>query len=160
MCSSDLVYYFHRISFTGLSANLIVAPLMEAVVPIGFAALFSQWHWLALLAGGMVRISARVADWHAALEPSWRLADPPLWIAMAFGASVLACLLWRRAWPAPLLVFAILVWQPWPQPSLTGELEMTAIDVGQGDSILVTLPRGEALLVDAGGLVQIGRAHV
>jgi len=34
-----------------------------------------------------------------------------------------------------------------------GQLEISVIDVGQGDSILVVTPNGKTLLVDAGGLV-------
>ena len=33
--------YFHRVSFTGLTANLLICPLLEAVVPLGFAAIFT-----------------------------------------------------------------------------------------------------------------------
>ena len=36
----------------------------------------------------------------------------------------------------------------------TGAMEMTTIDVGQGDSILMVTPEGRTLLVDAGGLPQ------
>ena len=38
-------------------------------------------------------------------------------------------------------------------PYSSGMLEVTAIDVGQGDSLLVVSPQGRTLLVDAGGPV-------
>jgi len=156
--------YFHRVSFTGLSANLLIVPAMNAVIPLGFAAIFTGWRWIGALAGGLLRFSARVAGWHANLEPSWRVPDPPLWLVLAFGAALVACtvLLRRRIlkWPAIATVlglFVLLLWQPWLDLPPTGQLELTAIDVGQGDSLLVVLPRGETMLVDGGGRLVYGR---
>jgi competence protein ComEC len=54
-------------------------------------------------------------------------------------------------------LFALLLWQPWLHPRQTGMLELTAIDVGQGDSLLVVLPRGETMLIDGGGRLVYGR---
>jgi competence protein ComEC len=52
-----------------------------------------------------------------------------------------------------LLASAVWIWQVPPAEQIRrGALEMTAIDVGQGDSILLVLPDGHKLLVDAGGL--------
>jgi competence protein ComEC len=156
--------YFHRVSFTGLSANLLIVPAMNAVVPLGFVAIFTGWHWTGWLAGILLRFSARVAGWHANLEPAWRVPDPPLWLILSFAAALIAsAVLIRRQvwrWPATgavLSLFALLLWQPWLHPQATGLLELTAIDVGQGDSLLVILPRGEIMLVDGGGRLVYGR---
>jgi competence protein ComEC len=157
---------FHRVSFTGLSANLLIVPAMNAVVPLGFAAIFTGWHWTASLAGALLRFSARVAGWHASLEPAWRVPDPPLWLVLAFAAALIASaiLIRRRIWKWPAIaavlgLFVLLLWQPWLHPQATGMLELTAIDVGQGDSLLVTLPRGEIILIDGGGRLVYGRQH-
>src|SRR5664279_2848348 len=35
-----MIYYFHRVSFSGVSANVFVVPLLSAAVPVGFLAIF------------------------------------------------------------------------------------------------------------------------
>jgi len=72
-----MVLYFHRISITGLTANLLIVPLMNGVVLSGFAAIVTGWHWLANFAGLLLAWARSVAAWHAAFEPPVRLADPP-----------------------------------------------------------------------------------
>ena len=158
--------YFHRVSFTGLSANLLIVPAMNAVVPLGFLAIFTGWRWIGSLAGAFLGFSARVAAWHAHLEPAWRVPDPPVWLVLAFAAALIACavMIRRRTWRFPaigivLALFVLLLWQPWLGARQTGMLELTAIDVGQGDSLLVVLPGGETMLVDGGGRLVYGRQH-
>ncbi len=53
---------------------------------------------------------------------------------------------------------AAIVIHPFPPRVLRGKFELTAIDVGQGDSLLVTFPDGTLMLIDAGGIPSFGRA--
>lgn len=51
---------------------------------------------------------------------------------------------------ATLLAFVV-VFHPFSAPRADGRLRVNFLDVGQGDSTLVTLPNGETILVDGGG---------
>src|SRR5262249_10593158 len=66
-----MVMYFHRVGFSGLSANAFVVPLMSVVVPVGFLAVFTNIGWIARIAGGLLWLSQKVVFFHAAHEPNW-----------------------------------------------------------------------------------------
>jgi competence protein ComEC len=73
---------------------------------------------------------------------SWALFRRPR-LAAPLGAGALACLLLIAAAPA--------------RDAAPPALEMTAIDVGQGDAIFVRFPDATTLLVDTGGIPANGR---
>jgi competence protein ComEC len=150
-----MIFYFHRLALSGVTANLIVVPVLTAAVPVGFLAVLTGSALLAGLAGGMLAWAQRVVAWHASWEPAFRVPDPPLWLGLAIAVALMCGLRWPRAAvcaAACLTVVACL----YPQPRRRGELELTAIDVGQGDSLLLTFPTGEHMLVDGGGIPTWG----
>ena len=91
-----------------------------------------------------------------------RVAMPTVgMIVLAMSALLLGMLVVRRARlivvASVLLLFGVAGWIAFlpSRPRLRdGVLEMTTIDVGQGDSILLVTPDKHAVLVDAGGLPQ------
>ena len=89
---------------------------------------------------------------------SWRIPTPPLWLGVALSAAlVVAAIVGRKARPtwAFLVVaalLALLLWSPFPADLHPGQLEMTTVDVGQGDCIFLALPDGRRMLVDGGGI--------
>jgi len=159
-----MVVYFHRIGLSGVSANTVVVPLMCAVIPVGFIAIFTGWGWAAMAAGWLLAASHRAVDWHMRLEPNWRIPTPPLWLGIAIGAGLILAFLAARAgrqWftaatGALAVLLALLVWHPFAPVIARHKLEMTVVDVGQGDSILLTFPDGKVMLVDGGGIPTFG----
>jgi len=155
-----MALFFHRVSLSGMAANVLIVPLMNSVVVIGFVAVLTKLSPLAWVAGGLLELSRMVAEFFSRLEPDWRIPDPPLWLALTFtGALILLAIVARRpspvrwvAFAAVCVLFGILVVHPFAPQLHAGQLEVTVVDVGQGDSVLVVTPEGRIVIVDGGGV--------
>lgn len=163
-----MAYYFHRATVMGIPANAVAVPLTGILMPTAALAVGLSYVWLplaelpALIAAaslhgitGTVRGlgGLRMADYRVAMPETSTIVIGACAVAMAM---VLA---WRRR-PLAVLGIALLagaaLWisAVMPRPHVRpGVLEVTAIDVGQGDSLLVVSPEGKTLLVDTGGPV-------
>jgi competence protein ComEC len=89
-----------------------------------------------------------------------RIASPLLWQTAAFyillGVSIALATANRGRWPrraawAALLLAGAIAIVPRPIARPNNALLMEAIDVGQGDSLLLITPDGKTLLIDGGG---------
>lgn len=157
--------YFHRATVFALPANMVSIPLVGVLAPLGLAtflaALVSPWlaalpgSALALLLHATTAVIGRLSHAQAA---DLRTPGPTLVPALAAVACFAFCC-WavRRsragAWAAVAALLLAVCFALWPEPAAVhrGQLEVTAIDVGQGDSLLAVAPTGCAMLIDAGG---------
>lgn len=162
------LYYFHRYPFSGLAANLSVVPLLEAAIPVGFVAAATQWSWVASLGAMLIRWSQASANLFSGFEPGLRVPDPPLPLALLFLLTLVAtAVALRREWrPRWLLLagcmglLAVLITHPFTPKVAAGSLELTALDVGQGDGLFIAFPKGQLMAVDAGGAVNFRKRPV
>jgi competence protein ComEC len=168
-----MAWYFHRVTTLSLPANALVIPLAGVLMPTAVVAVALSYvsSWLAWLPAHIAAYTLDLLTGTVRLFGHFRLSDlrvPTPTLAMCFiaaGAVGLALLLARRraggmAIGLTALGFAafVLVFLP-PKPKLhPGVLEVTAIDVGQGDSLLIVTPEGKTLLLDSGGMPATSRS--
>ncbi|MDQ0068796.1 DNA internalization-related competence protein ComEC/Rec2 [Variovorax boronicumulans] len=141
---------FQQVSLVGLLANAIAIPWVTLVVTplaMGGAVVAPLWD----VAAWAVQALAVLLQWLAGLPfATLSMAAPPWWMAacgVAGGALLAMYLPWSmRALGLPLLL-PVLLWQM-PRPA-SGEFELLAADIGQGNAVLVRTAT-HSLLYDTG----------
>ena len=163
-----MALYFHRAAPFALPGNLLVAPLAIVLATGGVLTfLGSLMGAPAALVPGVLTalllhlVRSLVDHLGHARFGDIRLPGPSPPAVILFCALLAFAIVGLRAkgqaWVvagagAAVLLLVVVLW-PTPPDLYPGTLEVTALDVGQGDSVLVVSPGGQTLLVDAGGPV-------
>jgi len=184
-----ILYYFRRFSLVMPVANILILPVQPPLMGSGAIALLAGCVWLPagqiigwvvwLFLTHTIRVVELLASIPYASVEIGRLPEVLLW---GYFGTVFA-ILWitkqgeqrrRELWQAAtrhlsakvvlvsLLLICLVVWAAvFSLPD--GQLHVRFLDVGQGDAALITLPRGQQVLIDGGPsptalLSELGRA--
>ena len=156
-------WHFHGLTWVAPLASLVAVPLSGAIVIVGLALVLLQG---VPLLSGLLSVGAHAGV--ALLTGTARLASELpgatlavarpsfLWMLTYYGALVF---LRHGRGRVPALSFlglgALLLALPFgkgDRVSEPGRLTLVALDVGHGDAIVLSLPEGQRVLVDGGGL--------
>ena len=161
---------FHRVTLSAPLVNLAAVPMTGIVVPLGFLTLGCglilpalgkllgvSLTWVTMLLVHVVQWFAHFPGW------SYRVPGPPAWLVAVFLAAGLFLAVaariskpwsgWASRGLAGVLAASALTiaMYPFAPRWSAGKLELSVLDVGQGDSLLVVSPHGRTLLIDGGG---------
>lgn len=162
--------YFHRITIFALLVNFLILPLLAVLMPAALFTLLALVVWPAaavfpaMVVALVLHVSVAMVRFFGSMTlGDFRIPGPLPWQSAAFcGLLALAIALahanreqggrrLRRADCAALAIAAFAAVMPRAADRPRGSMLVEAIDVGQGDSLLVITPEGKTLLVDGGG---------
>ena len=161
---------FHRIPLSAPMVNLAAVPLTGVIVPLGFLTLACGLIFpvvgklLAAPLGWLSALLLHVVQWFGQFRAwSYRIPGPPFWLMVLFFAAAILLaaemrlthplkrtMLWGLSVTFVACALTIAIY-PFGEKWTKGKLELTVLDVGQGDSLFVICPGGKTLLIDGGG---------
>jgi len=160
-----MAIYFHRITVFALPVNIFILPLLLVLMPAALLTLLALLVWpaAAVVPAMAAALFLHFGIWLVRVFGSFTMGDfripaPLAWQSAAFCVLLAAAIIlargnrWQRraAWAA-LVLAALAAVAPRPIDHPHNALIVEAIDVGQGDSLLLITPDGKTLLVDGGG---------
>ncbi|MBI3996622.1 MAG: DNA internalization-related competence protein ComEC/Rec2 [Candidatus Omnitrophica bacterium] len=163
--SPVLAWYFHLVSPIAILANLLVAPLVSALVACGTLILIAGTIWAPVVQwmAGVLRILLDLIVWIVCWcqripGGHFWVAHPSVWWLLVYYGLVMLSVVRRRVrcrasrvaicWLAAATLWA---WSGVMRRAWDSRwLRLDLLDVGHSDSMVIRTPRGSTILIDAG----------
>jgi competence protein ComEC len=170
-----MIVYFHRLSLASLLLNIVVSVLLAVLVGVALIALLiaqvspaastplfklaDAINWLMVHSvDPFSGLNFRLPEYSGSAVCLYAVYYLPLLLLMVALSNwrPLALSKQKHRFVLPmamlqLLLIALLILHPFSGARANARLHVDFLDVGQGDSVLVTMPDGTTLLVDGGG---------
>jgi competence protein ComEC len=157
-----LAVYFHLFTPVSIVANLLVIPLLTAIISLGLMATMAHavWPWLTLTLNNanllLLAIMTRGVGWLSEIQCGhWFVQAPPAWLVLAYYALGLVLLSrwipWR--WRLATLATGVVLGGALAVAGLLRDtVELTVLSLNDGPAIFLNAP-GERndWLIDGGG---------
>jgi len=159
------LYYFNNLSIISIVSNLLVVPMVQIITIIGFVMVFAGLISinLAVLIGYInntfLSFVLFVTEMSSKIPfASVKLPTPPIWSILIYYVGIIYFFMGRKKLShlpginkvkrIVVILFAVglLIGKIVPQP-----IEITFLDVGQGDSAFIKTAHGTKVLIDGGG---------
>jgi competence protein ComEC len=160
-----MIVYFHRLSVASLVLNIVVSVLLAVLTAVALLALLVS-QLSAMIAAPLIQLAETInwlmihsVDSFSRLHlASIRVPEYSGWGALVYVLYFIPLLALvfnkrciRPAVLTQLLLVLVVTFHPLSNRTENAKLRIDFLDVGQGDSALITMPDGRTLLVDGGG---------
>ncbi|MBI3087856.1 MAG: DNA internalization-related competence protein ComEC/Rec2 [Candidatus Omnitrophica bacterium] len=160
-----LAWYFHLVSPVSVLANLVLVPLVSLLVGLGTVVVLlgtvtaPVMHWTTGWLAWLVDVTVGWVHAFHQVPLGWWPIGHPAWPVIVGYYLLVGLSVWRQrirlspGWAAVCWLAGINLWI-WTgvgaEARAPKRLEITVLDVGHGDAIVIRTPSRQTLLVDAG----------
>ena len=146
------IYYFYEVNFLSIIFNLIMIPMVSSIIfPMAWISFFVPKVYLAYML--LIEFLELINDLLCCCDFfQFIFVKPSIWFVFVYYVVIVLCFLNKKIY----IVFMLIILMHRLFPYLNSEFNLSVIDVGQGDCLLIKFPYNKGnILIDTGGKLEM-----